>query len=98
LLCTAITMQALDHTANVYLAVSLSSSSPYLQNPSELSSAHPSVTHVGQVGQMSDVQLFSIPKDGSQHDILELLNAQEGVTRVDVQDVKRRTKRGGDEL
>jgi hypothetical protein len=94
-------MQALDHTANAYLAVSLSPSSPYLQNPSELSSAHPSVTHVGQVGQMSDVQLFSIPKqewDRAQHDILGLLNAQQGVTRVDVQAVTQRTKRGGDEL
>jgi hypothetical protein len=94
-------MQALDHTANVYLAVSLSPSSLYLQNPSTLSSAHPSITHVGQVGQMADVQLFSIPRgewDRAQINILETLNSQQGITRVDVQAAKQRTKRGGDEL
>jgi hypothetical protein len=94
-------MQTLDHIANTYLAVSLSPSSPYLHNPSALSDAHPSVTHVGQVGQMSDVQLFSIPRqewNHAQQDILGFLNAQQGVIRVDVQAVKQRTKRGGDEL
>ena len=93
-------MQALDHTANTYLAVSLSPSSPYLQNPSALSSAHPSVTHVGQVGQMNDIQLISIPRhewDSAQHDILGSLNAQQGITRVEIQAVKQRTKRS-DEL
>jgi len=94
-------MHALDHTANTYLAVSLSPSSLYLQNPSALSSAHPSITHVGQVGQMADVQLISVPReewDRAQIDILEKLNAQQGISRVDVQAMKQRAKRGGDEL
>jgi hypothetical protein len=93
--------QALDHTANAYLAVSLSPSSPYIQNPSALSSAHPLITHVGQVGEMKDVQLLSIPRqewDRAQHDILGSLNTHEGITWVDVQIVKQRAKKGADEL
>lgn len=94
-------MQALDYTANTYLAVSLSPSSPYLQDPSALSTAHPALTHVGQLGQMRDVQLLSIPIsdwDHTEHDVIKSLNAQQGVIRVDVQVAKRRTKRGEEEL
>lgn len=94
-------MQALDHSANTYLAVTLSPASPYLQDPSSLSKAHPLATHLGQVGEMKDVQLISIPKqkwDSEQEDILGFLKNQAGVSRVDVQAVKERAKRGGDEL
>ena len=94
-------MQPLDHIANAYLAISLSPSSLYYHNPSALSIAHPSIAYVGQVGQMTDTQLFSIPRqewDQAQRDILGSLTAQEGVTRVDVQSLQQRAKRGGDEL
>jgi hypothetical protein len=92
---------ALDRSANTYLAVSLSPSSPYLQDPSALSGAHPALTHVGQMGQMRDVQILSVPIqdwNNAQHDVLRSLNAQEGIIRVDVQVLRERTKRGEEEL
>ncbi|KAI3619459.1 cutinase [Moniliophthora roreri] len=47
----------LDYSQNTYLAITLSSS-----NPSNIVSLHPALTHVGQVGQLKDVQMFSVPK------------------------------------
>ena len=94
-------MQGLDHDANRYLAITLSPSSPYLCDPSSQAKVHPSVIHVGQVGEMNDMQLISIPKQqwySAQNDILQYLNGQEGICSVDVQSVKVRPKRGGDEL
>ena len=94
-------MQGLDHDANTYLAITLSPSSPYLRDPSSLAKVHPSAIHVGQVGEMNDVQLISVPKqqwDSAQNDILQYLNGQEGIRGVDIQSVKVRPKRSGDEL
>ncbi|KZP03503.1 hypothetical protein FIBSPDRAFT_123312 [Athelia psychrophila] len=94
-------MQNLDHATNAYLAVTLSPASAYYHNPSTLSSFHPAVHHIGQLGVLSDVQLLSIPKtewDLSRNEITSSLRAQVGVLRVDVQEVKQRVKRGGDEL
>ena len=94
-------MQGLDHNANTYLAITLSPSSPYLLDPSSLAKAHPLAIHVGQVGEMKDVQLISVPKqqwDSAQNNILQYLNGQEGIRGVDVQSVKVQPKRGGDEL
>ncbi|KAG6892014.1 hypothetical protein C0992_002305, partial [Termitomyces sp. T32_za158] len=66
-----------------------------------LTMVHPAVTHVGQVGQLQDVQIFSVPNsewESVQEDVLEKLSKANGVGRVDVQKVKARSKRGGDEL
>lgn len=84
---------------NVYLAVTLARSSPFYANPSQLSASYSAVNHVGNVGQLPDVQLFSVPKvewDSRQQDILSFLKGNEGVQRVDVQSPKTRPKR--DEL
>lgn len=94
-------MQALNHEANTYLAVMLSSSSPYLSDPSLLATAHSSLTHLGQVGSLRDVQLLSVPKqdwERVQTDVLDSLKSKEGITGVDIQVPQRRAKRGGDEL
>ena len=95
-------MQTLNYETNVYLAVSLSANSPYLVDPSLLASVHPALTHVGlAIGQMQDVQLLSVPKDEwsrVQGDVMGLLGGLEGVGRVDVQEVRRRYKRDGEEL
>ena len=91
-------MSSLDNS-NVYLAVTLVRSSPFYTNPSGLSASHSAVNHVGTVGQLPDVQLFSVPKvewDSRKQDILSFLKGSEGVQRVDVQSPKTRTKR--DEL
>jgi len=85
--------------SNVYLAVTLARSSPFYTNPSRLSASYSVVNHVGNVGQLPDVQLFSVPKvewDSRQQDILSFLKGSEGVQRVDVQSPKARSKR--DEL
>lgn len=82
--------------SNVYLAVSLARTSPFYTNPSGLSASHSAVNHVGNVGQLPDVQLFSVPKvvwDSQQQDILSFLKGSEGVQRVDVQSPKMRSKR-----
>lgn len=89
---------SLDNS-NVYLAVTLARSSPFYTNPSGLSTSHSVVNHVGTVGQLPDVQLFSVPKvewDSRQQDILSFLKGSEGVQRVDVQSPRARSKR--DEL
>jgi hypothetical protein len=83
----------------VHLAVTLAKSSPFYTNPSDLSASYPTVNHVGNVGELQDVQLFSVPKvewDSRQQDILSFLKGSEGVQRVDVQSPKTRSKR--DEL
>jgi len=82
--------------SNIYLAVSLARTSPFYTNPSDLSASHSSVNHVGNVGQLPDVQLFSVPKavwDSQQQDILSFMKGSEGVQRVDVQSPKMRSKR-----
>jgi hypothetical protein len=85
--------------SNIYLAVTLARSSPFYTNPSQLSTSYSAVNHVGNVGQLPDVQLFSVRKvewDSQQQDILSFLKGSEGVQRVDVQSLKTRSKR--DEL
>jgi len=84
---------------NVYLAVTLARTSPFYANPSGLLVYHfNAVNYVGNVGQLPDVQLFSVPKvvwDSQQQEILSLLRDSEGVQRVDVQSPKMRSKRDG---
>lgn len=82
--------------SNIYLAVTLGRSSPFYTNPSGLSTSYSAVNHVGNVGQLPDVQLFSVPKvewDSRQQDILSFLKGSEGVQRVDVQSPRTRSKR-----
>ncbi|KAJ7585164.1 hypothetical protein C8J56DRAFT_950045 [Mycena floridula] len=87
----------MDHTANIYIAVTLSSTSPYFSDPGALVS--PPMKHEGQVGQLKEVQLVSVPKsewDEKSEDILSFLKAKDGVSNVEVQVLKQRAKR--DEL
>ncbi|KAJ6508471.1 hypothetical protein C8R45DRAFT_893050 [Mycena sanguinolenta] len=91
----------LNYAVNTYLAVTLPSSSSFLQAPASLARLHPAVAHVGQVGEMPDVQIVSIPKDEwelSEDKRAEILAAFQAVGKVDVQVPKQRAKRGGDEL
>jgi hypothetical protein len=92
---------SLNYDANTYLAVTLSSSSPFFQQPATLTQVHPAVAHVGQVGQMKDVQLFSVAKfewAKVSEVVLSKLEKSEGVRRVDVQKPAQRSRRGNDEL
>jgi hypothetical protein len=94
-------MLALNYAANTYIAVSLSAGSVYLHNPARLASVHPSITYVGPVGELPDVQLVSVAKDDwdkVNEEVLGSLTGCDGVGRVDVQAPRQRVKRGGDEL
>jgi len=92
--------QLLNHDDNVYLAVTVSPSSRFMANPERLA-VHPSLTHLGIVGQLRDVQLLSTPRANwphSQGEILASLNELDGVKHVDVQDPPRMRVKRGDEL
>lgn len=92
-------MPQLDYSNYVYLAVTFSSASP--STGSAMTSIHPALSCVGQVGQLKDVQLYSIPKTDWQHVNMEIMQAvkeSDGVLRVDIQQPQLRAKRGGDEL
>jgi hypothetical protein len=94
-------MQALNYDSNTYLALTLSPHSLYISSPSAVLQAHPALTYVGQVGQLADVQLYGVPKAVWQQEsesIMNLLKSLEGVDSVDVQSLRTRPKRGGDEL
>jgi len=96
---TTMSSVSLNYDLNTYLAVTLSP--PFLQQPAALAQVHPAVAHVGQVGQMEDVQLYSVAKfewERASGDILSKLENSDGVRRVDVQELSQRTKRGVDEL
>ncbi|KAB5592113.1 hypothetical protein CTheo_4434 [Ceratobasidium theobromae] len=60
------------------------------------------VHHLGRVGELEEVQLYSVPKDvwdssnGASARIIEMLKSLEGVKAVDVQVPKVRSKRGGE--
>ncbi|KAF9075398.1 hypothetical protein BDP27DRAFT_1314944 [Rhodocollybia butyracea] len=67
--------------------------------PSSLTAVHPAISYVGQVGQLQDVQLVSVSKDSEAiDDILTLLRNSQGISGVNIQELKQRTKRGDDEL
>lgn len=92
--------QALDHEHNIYLVVTVSPSSPYYTSaPLTLQQAHPTLTAHGQVGELQDIHLLSVPRDAwpdVRADVISALNALDGVVRVDVQDgIRIRAKRGG---
>lgn len=98
----------LDYAAFTYLAVTLSPQSPHFSTPNALATRTSdaiqgsNVQHVGRVGELEDVQLFSVPKDvwDSSNDqsarIIEAFKSLEGVKAVDVQVPKTRSKRGGE--
>lgn len=90
----------LNHVENVYLAVTVAPSSRLLENLVELE-VHPSLSHMGNVGQLRDVQLLSVPRESwprIQGEVLSSLNSLDGVRRVDVQDPPRARAKRGDDL
>lgn len=98
----------LDHVAFTYLAVTLSPQSPHFSSPNALATRTSeaiqgsNVHHLGRVGELEEVQLYSVPKDvwdssnGASARIIEMLKSLEGVKAVDVQVPKVRSKRGGE--
>lgn len=97
----------LNHALNAYLAVTLAPSSRFLADPPALAAAvrvDPPIpiAYVGPAGQISDVLLLSVRKEdweraGAER-VVRGIEGVEGVRKVDVQVLKQRAKRGGDEL
>ncbi|KAI0041175.1 hypothetical protein FA95DRAFT_1549020 [Auriscalpium vulgare] len=86
-----------NYDTHTYLTVALAPSSPLLVAPSQLTARHPGLVYVGRVGELHDVQLIGVPKDvwaKSAGLIVSALTDSEGVLRVDVQEPRRRAKRG----
>lgn len=93
-------LMAIGQNDDVFVAVYLSPSSQYIQKPADLQARHSSIKHKGNVGELADVQLISVTKsdwESSQQQILGALQSAPGVTRVEVQQLKQRTKRVMDE-
>ncbi|EJD46241.1 hypothetical protein AURDEDRAFT_22872, partial [Auricularia subglabra TFB-10046 SS5] len=87
---------AMDYNSNTYLAVTVSPSSPYISNPASLADVHSQLQYVGKVGELADVQLFSVPKsewETVQAAVQQALKGVAGVQSVDVQVPKQRAKR-----
>ena len=97
----------MNHDTHTYVAITLSASSPFLSSPGTLASAHPGLglAYQGQVGQLSDVHLYSIPKAEGRRSVGEVeevlvrdLQGSDGVLHVEIQAPRQRARRGGDEL
>ncbi|KAF8874823.1 hypothetical protein CPB85DRAFT_1236192 [Mucidula mucida] len=89
----------MDNDAYTYVAVTLDGDGAYINAPHILATIHPSLSHVGQVGALDNVQLLSVAKldwDDYGEEVLARLREAPGVVRVDVQELKQRSKR--DEL
>ncbi|KAG9008566.1 hypothetical protein FRB94_009414 [Tulasnella sp. JGI-2019a] len=94
----------LDYASHQYIAVTLQASSRFFQEPANLPPSQPpllSLTYVGPVGSLPDVQLFSIPKstfETVKDQVFATLGDMPDVTSVNLQVPKQRVKRGGDDL
>ena len=91
----------LDHSSNVYLTVTTSSSAAVSSNPQSLA-IHPSISYLGPVGQLRDVHLLGIPRESwelIQDNVLSTLKGMPGGQRVDMEQPPRmRAKRNIDDL
>jgi hypothetical protein len=87
--------QPFDYTHNAYLAVTLSF--PPNQPQTLAQDLHPSATYVHQVGELSDVHLFAVPKE-MKDEVVDALKGSVGVKMVEVveEEARRvRVKRSG---
>ena len=94
-------MMMMDHDNYTYLAITLSKHSRYFDNPSSITSIHPSLIYCGRVGEFSDVHLISVSKDVWSRDgssLMSQLIGSDGVLHVDVQVLRNRNKRYMEEL
>ncbi|KAG8899587.1 hypothetical protein FRB99_006562, partial [Tulasnella sp. 403] len=92
---------SLDYAANAYLAVTIHHNSPFFAHPTDLPSVpllHPyQLSYVGNVGQLDDTHLYSVPKSTFESVKSQIYGAfdkmQGDVASVDIQIPKQRNKR-----
>lgn len=85
-----------DYSQNKYLAVTFKRISPYIDSPHSLSAAMPSLTYVGQIGQLREAHLYSVPLANWSTFDVSRLRALNDVGSVEVQQPRVRAKRGDD--
>ena len=94
----AVAPRDLSYNTHKYLSVILAKSSLYFKNPSSLEEQVPGITHLGQLGSLDDVHIFSIPLDQwgdfETAKKVEQLRDIAGVVNVSVQAPTQRQKRG----
>jgi len=89
----------LNYQLNTYLTVTLQPASNLITQPSLLNRAHSSLVFTGQVGELEDVKLFSVPKaewdqEGVKEDIFAKLLGESGVQSVEIlAEPSKRSKR-----
>ena len=94
----AVAPRDLSYNTHKYLSIILAKSSLYFKNPSSLEEQVPGITHLGQLGSLDDVHIFSIPLDQwgdfETAKKVEQLRDIAGVVNVSVQAPTQRQKRG----
>ena len=87
----------LSYNTHKYLSIILAKSSIYFKNPSSIAEQVPGITHLGQLGVLDDVHIYSIPLDQwgefETAKKLEQLRDIAGVVNVSVQEPTQRQKR-----
>jgi hypothetical protein len=91
----------MNHVTQAYISVNFAQNSPFYDTPDTLSSIYPGLTYLGQVGELSDVHLYSFPQENwlaARGEVLSGLQDSDGVLHVEVQRPVQRVKRGEEEL
>jgi len=87
----------LSYDTHKYLSIILARSSTYLDDPPSLAAEVPGITHLGQLGVLDDVHVYSIPLDQwaefETAKRVEQLRDIAGVVNVSVQVPTQREKR-----
>lgn len=93
----AVAPSDLAYNTHKYLSIILAKSSIYFKNPSSIAEQVPGITHLGQLGVLDDVHIYSVPLDQwSEFETakkLEQLRDIAGVVNVTVQAPTQRQKR-----
>lgn len=85
----------MDHDLNKYLAVTFKRNTAYISNPSSLCDTVPEIglTYVGQVGQLRESHVYSIPLVQWTGSEVDAIRALEGIASVGVQELRTRSRR-----
>ena len=93
----AVAPRDLSYNTHKYLSIILAKSSLYFKNPSSLADQVPGMTHLGQLGVLDDVHIYSIPLDQwpefETANKIDQLKDIAGVVNVSVQAPTQRPKR-----
>jgi hypothetical protein len=94
---TPVAPRDLAYDTHTYLSIILAKSSPYFTDPKALADEVPGITHVGQLGALDDVHIYSVPRDQwgefETAKKMEALRDVDGVLNVSLQVPTQRRKR-----